>query len=426
MTKLKIAIIGMGGFAQAHHRAALRLEEKGRCQLVCTCDPDPNSFTQFRREMRFEIRNTKVYSDYIEMLDAHAGDLDVVTIPTPVPLHKPMHKACVDRGLAVYLEKPPTLNGEELEEMLATEAEAERATNVGFNFIVERARRDLKKRVLDGEFGALRRASFYAVWPRGPEYYGRAPWAGRLLQDDRLVLDSCMGNACSHYVHNLLFWAGTEMDGWGRVKSTTAELYRAHPIQSFDTVFAKGLTEDNVQLRLAITHGIVPGARHPSKNEEMLECEKARILYTPNAAWQVLWHDGRREFGTEDMDASTAANFQAYFDYINGKACRPVTRLCDCVAFVEFYNQVFLAAGRITTIGDQQAEERGWLAGDGIVGFDEIAHAVIRYYHDGFFPSEMGYGWSGEGGTARPANLPKLRQTIDRLAAEAETAGREQ
>ena len=51
-----------------------------------------------------------------------------------------MHKAIVARGLACYLEKPPTLWPDELAQMIATDADARFATNVGFNFTIEPAR----------------------------------------------------------------------------------------------------------------------------------------------------------------------------------------------------------------------------------------------------------------------------------------------
>jgi hypothetical protein len=142
------------------------------------------------------------------MLDAECGELEVVTVPTPIPLHAPMHRACVERGLACYLEKPPTLYHAELDEMLAVEARAARQTQVAFNFIVEDSRQALKRRILAGEFGRVLRAGSHGHWPRPTTYFTRSAWAGRLFLGGRPVLDSCIGNAMAHYVHSLLFWCG--------------------------------------------------------------------------------------------------------------------------------------------------------------------------------------------------------------------------
>jgi len=45
---LRVAVIGMGGFAGAHHEVIKDLEESGACRLVCACDPQPEQFTAER------------------------------------------------------------------------------------------------------------------------------------------------------------------------------------------------------------------------------------------------------------------------------------------------------------------------------------------------------------------------------------------
>src|SRR5207237_9307357 len=121
-------------------------------------------------------------------------------------LHAEMHAAATARGLPVYLEKPPTLDHVELEAMIRSDAQARKASLVGFNFIIEKARLSLKERLLAGEFGAVRGATLSALWPRPASYFARNNWGGRLLVDGHVVLDSCFGNAMAHFVHNLLFW----------------------------------------------------------------------------------------------------------------------------------------------------------------------------------------------------------------------------
>src|SRR5947209_8700164 len=119
MRRLNVAIIGMGGFAGEHHRVFQALEREDECRLVCICDPRPDDFSEQQARLKFAARGVAVYRDYQRMLDAHSTELDMVTVPTPVPLHAPMHRAVVERGLACYLEKPPTLYYAELDEMIA-------------------------------------------------------------------------------------------------------------------------------------------------------------------------------------------------------------------------------------------------------------------------------------------------------------------
>ncbi|MEO5960438.1 MAG: Gfo/Idh/MocA family oxidoreductase, partial [Opitutaceae bacterium] len=203
---IRIAIIGMGGFAGSHHNAVARLEERGHAKLVATCDPNLPAFVGQQQAWRLAARGVQVFEDYRALLEACHADLDLVVVPTPIQLHAEMHAAATAYGLPTYLEKPPTLDYAELEKMIAADARARKASLVGFNFIIEKARLSLKERLLAGEFGAIRGATLSAMWPRPASYFVRNDWAGRLLIDGRVVLDSCFGNAMAHFVHNLLFW----------------------------------------------------------------------------------------------------------------------------------------------------------------------------------------------------------------------------
>ena len=344
---LRVAVTGMGGFAASHHRALLSLEDAGFCRVVGACDPFPNSFLEERNEWRFAERGVRVFGDWQAMLDMLADEVDVLTVPAPLPLHAPIHKAAARRGIACYLEKPPTLFWRELDEMLEVEKAAKFSTNVGFNFIIETTRQNLKKRILDGEFGKLLRVSFLGHWPRPQSYFTRSPWAGKIWLHNRLVLDSCIGNAMAHYIHNLLFWAGTgELFDWANVAEIEAELYRAHAIENYDTVLAAGKFENGVQFRIAATHASKP----PQYHWEEVKCEKATITYVAGSEWKIKWHRNARprqaESGKADADL-LARNFMAYFDYLRGDASRPPTTLQESKPFVHLTNLVYVSSQMI-------------------------------------------------------------------------------
>src|SRR5690348_217966 len=114
---LRTAIIGMGGFAGSHHEAIRGLEKEGECRLIATCDPKLEAFQDAMQRWEVTARGVQTFPDYVQLLDACRDQLDLVTIPTPVPLHAPMHRAVVEAGLACYLEKPPTLDYAELDRM---------------------------------------------------------------------------------------------------------------------------------------------------------------------------------------------------------------------------------------------------------------------------------------------------------------------
>lgn len=418
---LRIGIIGMGGFAGTHHDALLRLEAVGECRLVCTCDPNMDGFRPRRQDLDFAGRGVRLFADYLEMLDSCRDELDVVIIPTPVPLHAPMHKACVERGLAVYLEKPPTLNWAELEEMLAVEARAGKLTNVGFNFTVDPQRQALKRRLVDGEFGAVQKVGVSALWPRSDRYYARAGWAGRLLTDGRLILDSCLGNAMAHHVYNALFWCGSgTLWEWGGIEEVSAELYRAHEIEGMDTVFLRAGTSRGIELDIAMSHAC---AGEPS-NEEFVACEAASIQYRVlpgsleriDTSYEIKWRDGRIETGEEEAMNIVDMNLRAYFAYLRGEMDRPLNRLVDSRPFVHLNGLVYLAAKRITTVSADLTKKTTLPESGTFTSINAIAEAVQCFMTAGQFPSEQGLAWAARGGRAVPGELPSLEAVIEEMS----------
>ncbi len=413
-TPLRIAVIGMGGFAARHHDAIMALEAEGMCRLCCTCDPAIDTFDERRQQLQFDRRGVRLFHDYLDMLDRCRAELDVVTIPTPIPLHAPMHQACVERGLAVYLEKPPTLDIDELERMLAVEKNARHETMVGFNFIVEPERQALKRRLVDGEFGTVRCVTVYGHWPRNTAYYQRAGWAGRLMLEERPVLDSPMGNALAHYVHNGLFWAGTnELFDWGRIEQVEAELYRAHDIEGTDTVFVRAGISGGPEMRLTLSHACAAGNRH----YERISCEGAEIEYIVNRREEegppitIRPHNAPEEEITTPTPASTTLNLRTYCEYVRGTKPRPPTRLEDSRPFVELNDLAYLAAGNIATIPASFRETHD----DGFLSVSGLKQAMDEFAAHGIMPSVQGLPWAVAGGHATRADLPRLHQAVRQM-----------
>lgn len=420
MTPLRIGIIGMGGYAGVHHNVVANLESSGEYRLVCACDPKMDEFTDRRQALRFSERGVRVFNDYVAMLDACRADLDVVTIPTPIPLHAPMHRACVERGLAVYLEKPPTLDHEELERMLAVEAQARRLTMVGFNFIIEPERQTLKRRLAAGEFGGVKAVETHALWPRNAAYFTRADWAGRLQRNGRLILDSCIGNAMAHQVFNTLFWSGSDTHwAWGELTGLQAELYRAHSIEGMDTAFISATTRQGVDLRIAMSHA----CQGEQCQEERIVCDQAVIrfhIYNSGPSgelYSVTWNDGRVETGGPVERRLEDLNFRAYGAYLRGKVDRPPSRLADCRSFVHLNTLAYVAARAITPVSAPHVVSHS----DGYLQISGLKEAALEFVRNGRFPSLQSRPWAAPGGSATPADLPKIDRVIAGMAASSAT-----
>jgi len=410
----RIAVTGLGGYARHHHLTLQRLEAAGLCRVVATCDPSPEKMLPQSADLNLETRGVKIFSSFAAMVDNVAGAADAVTIPTPIHLHAPMHRACVERGLPVYLEKPPTLWWEELESMISVESKATRATEVGFNFITEPARQALKARLLAGEFGRLRAASFWGRWPRPAAYFQRNYWAGKILLPDSPIplLDSCVGNAMGHYLLNLLDWAGPDAASFATIQEVQASLYRAHAIQGTDTVFAEARTPDGVVLRIGVTHSCPPESEG---HAEYLSCDLAQLHYVTDRACVIHWVDGRQE----TIDLTTQGNwqernFRRYFDFLAGHQAAPVVSLRNCRAFVAWNDLIFAATPGITTLA---GPEITWHKDHSIPAPDGIVAAVQDFAESGRWPHESpALSWARPPGRVHLADLPLALPRIRALA----------
>ena len=412
-TPIRIGIIGMGGFAGSHHTAVAKLEEQGHAKLIATCDPRADAFAMEQQGWHFAERGVQVYPDYRAMLDACHRGLDLVVVPTPINLHAEMHAAATALGLPVYLEKPPTLDHTELEQMIIADGRARKSSLVGFNFIIERPRLALKQRILAGEFGALRGATLSALWPRPASYFSRNNWAGRLMMDNRVVLDSCFGNAMAHFVHNLLFWAGgPELFSWGQPAAVRAELYRAHAIEGADTFFVETDTTAGVNIRFALSHSCAG----PSSHLEMILCDKAVLRYVVGRQIEIRWNDGRVEKVAPEPFDPLWENHLDYYRYLRGESPRPATTLADSRAFVALNDLAHIYSGQIAPIPAslvtgvrEEKEQKDYLHVAGITAAHE--NFLVR----GTWPGTN--GWEREPGeVATPADLGRFHDVVRKMA----------
>ncbi len=352
---MRVAIFGCGGFARAHHEAVRKLEEEGVCRLVAVCEPDADVLAQAERDFDFLGRGVSIHRAHEELLDSHRGKLDMACLPTPVPLHHAMHRDCVEAGVAVYLEKPPTLDLAELEDMIRRDKGARHATQVGYNFIGQPTRRTLKAELCGGRWGAVRSAGFRGVWPRSSKYFERNNWAGRMTLGGRLVLDCVMTNAMAHFVHNMLYWSGESPETWARPLEVQCSLFRAHPIESADSVFLSAKLDSGVVVNMAMSHA----ARQGNLIAEQVAAEGASIRW---------WKDGGEctgfgvitSAGTERRDEGISEasllrhNLGHYISYLQGERERPFTTLEDSRPFVELAHLAFLAGLPVVDVGGER------------------------------------------------------------------------
>ena len=122
--KLKIGIIGAGGFAAQHMEAFADIPE---AEVVAFMRRSEGPL----REMQEQWDVPKGYTNHREMLDD--PDIDAIDIITPTDSHKQYALDAIASGRPVFCEKPLALNAADCEEMLNAAQTAGVIHAVNFN-----------------------------------------------------------------------------------------------------------------------------------------------------------------------------------------------------------------------------------------------------------------------------------------------------
>jgi predicted dehydrogenase len=210
--------------------------------------------------------------------------------------------------------------------------------------------------------------------------------------DSAPVFDGPATNAFAHLVHNIMYFAGAGRDGFAAPVEVEGELYRARPIESYDTASLRGKFASGAEFSLAVTHA----------TEEALPF---KIEVRGTAGWARLTEDGAK------LESSVGAscecpqstqelldiNYTNFLDVLEGKAAHYLTRLADTRGYVAATNAMLTSSGGIHTI--PAASCRQYMH-DGSGGYDvqNLRAAIEESFSSGRLFDEQGLPWA----TAKP------------------------
>ena len=238
---IKLGFIGVGGYARTHVAGFAALQAAGEMQITALTDVSPAALAALQD---LPLADAKVYANHGELLAQ--AELDAVVVSVPIHLHEELALAALRRGLYVLLEKPAVPTLAQLRTLMAT-AGQERVM-VGFQHIYSNAVQTARQIIAAGELGALQTLRTRGIWPRGDWYYHRANWAGKMHHDGRVVFDGPCTNAFAHFIHNLFYLADDVP------LTADGELYRARPIESYDTGCLRGTLTKGGRFFAAFSH----------------------------------------------------------------------------------------------------------------------------------------------------------------------------
>lgn len=406
-----IALVGIGGYGSIYVSALLDAnpEERG-FRFAAAADPTPGLCDRLEE---LQGRQVSIYASLDALYSEQRPDL--VVISSPFHLHCAQTIQAVSNGSHVLCEKPMCVTVEQAREMQRAADRARRHVAIGYQWSFSPAIQRLKADIASGEFGEARQLKTMVLWPRDEQYYGRNRWAGRQRDPQgRPIYDSPVANACAHYLHNMLYVLGETPDRSVTPARVTAELYRAHPIENYDTAALRCFTDRGTEILFFVSHAIKQ-SRGP---QFVYEFERATVTFTEHGGGEItakLADGTTRNYGSP-WAASDAGKLWSTLDAIRaGK-----TPLCGIEASVA-HTQVCAAAQQsvarvqpfpaelVRTAGEAPARKR-WVV--------ELDDQLEHCYEAGKLPSELGLPWAAAGAEVEvhpwaPARLePSLAKLV--------------
>lgn len=251
MRKKQVVLIGVGGYGDVYPSLYLRYPElyADRMEIAGVVDPFAASAP---KAAWFSDNGIPVFDRAADFYKAHTADLAVIS--SPIPQHKAQCLTAMENGSDVLCEKPLVPAVEDAAELISARDRYGRKLGVGFQWSFCHPITRLKRDILAGRFGRPILLKSLICWKRDTAYYSNG-WKGKLrTADGELILDSVVTNATAHYLHNIFFVLGDRPDTAAMPVSVTAEVYRAKPIESFDTVVLRGEFENGAQFWYGATH----------------------------------------------------------------------------------------------------------------------------------------------------------------------------
>ena len=159
---LSVACIGVGGMGRNDVRGV------SPESVYALCDVDANAAA----EAAASYAAAKRYTDFREMLDKEAANIDAVTVSTPDHTHAVAAMMALKLGKHVYCQKPLARTLWEVRELMTAAQTARVATQMGNQGHAQEGTRQIREWVEAGAIGTVREVHYWTnrpIWPQGME-----------------------------------------------------------------------------------------------------------------------------------------------------------------------------------------------------------------------------------------------------------------
>ena len=368
MQPVRILLVGLGGYGSHYVNAALDHSDDLGLQLAGIVDPFAN------RAARYDEIRQKCGGPHESITDFFSADTaDLVVVSAPIQFHAPFSVEAMEAGAAVLCEKPAAGSIQGAVRMREIAEQTGSTLLIGYQWSFADAVNQLRERVGAGEFGVCRHVRVLGLWPRGAAYFNRNDWAGKLADNNGAwILDSPLNNALAHYVHNPLYVLGQGPE------TVQAELYRANPIETFDTVALRANLSAGTELLFCVSHAVSatlnPVIQYTFDNHA--------IIGRLPGIFSIRHPDGSVET-LESADVDVSAKLGRAAAIVRGEQ-PAVSTIADSL------DQLRVVAGaHLSSVPREFPQDRLRTAGD-ITWVDGLAETLALSFGSGMLPGEIG------------------------------------
>ena len=249
MKKIRLVQIGAGGYGEFYMREYLSGAHEN-ITLAGVVDPFIDRCSVHDALL---AKGIPIFDDLETFYAEHSAELAVIA--SPIQFHLQQTTVALENGSHVLCEKPLGATWQEVQQMIAARDAADRFVAIGYQASFSVPAQQFKADIMSGRFGAPKRLKTIVLSRRFNGYYERASWAGQLrTPGGDWVLDSPANNATAHSLHNSLYVIGPAVDHSATPATVSAELYRANDITNFDTVAARIVTTEGVEVLFYTSH----------------------------------------------------------------------------------------------------------------------------------------------------------------------------
>lgn len=352
--------------------------------LLGVVEPNPKESDAF---VELTNRNIPVFSRLDEFYQK-SPPADLVIISSPVHRHVAQSCEALRHGSFVLCEKPLAATVQEAQQLISEARISNLWVEIGYQWSFSETIQVLKKDIIQGRFGRPHRLRTLCFWPRDFSYFQRNDWAGKKMDEEgHWILDSPANNAMAHFLHNVFYILGDRPGQSALPKEVEAELYRAYPIENYDSVASRVWTVGGVEVLFYASH---------TTWEELgpmfsFEFEKGTVSYGENGNTVVfITRNGEEiDYGSPEKDpfrklVRTISAVHTALPVICGPEAAFAQTLC--------INGIQESQSKICPFPDSMVmkdQNRIWV--------DGLAEEFYTCYQKGILPSERGLPWACSG-----------------------------